>query len=398
MSEGPHAWVGRELVVDVGPVAHGGHCVARHEGRVVFVRHGVPGERVRIRVTEGHEGSRYLRADVIEIERASADRVTTPCPHAGPARCGGCDFQHISLPAQRRLLAAVVSEQLFRLAGLDTTVEVEAVAGDQAGLGWRTRVRFSATPEGGLGLKRHRSHTIEPIARCVIGHPDLPDVREALRAGAGSAKAVVSSSGDRVVVTERADAPEIVENALGRAFRLQAGDFWQVHPGAAEALASAVVEGLEPGEGERCWDLFAGVGLFSAALAPLVGEGGRVIAVDSHGRATRHGRENLADLPQVRWVDDRVNRFVKGRIAQGRLDLVVLDPPRAGAGREIVEAIARQHPRGIAYVACDPASLARDLKTLQLAGYRLDSLRAFDIFPMTHHVECVAICRPDQAS
>jgi tRNA/tmRNA/rRNA uracil-C5-methylase (TrmA/RlmC/RlmD family) len=140
--------------------------------------------------------------------------------------------------------------------------------------------------------------------------------------------------------------------------------------------------------------LYAGVGLFSAVLAGSVGEQGAVVAVESHRRAVAHGRENLGDLAQVRWVAERVERFVRRRIAQGRLDLVVLDPPRSGAGRVVVSATARQRPRAIAYVACDPASLARDVATLSHAGYELGSLRAFDIFPMTHHVECVAILRP----
>jgi tRNA/tmRNA/rRNA uracil-C5-methylase (TrmA/RlmC/RlmD family) len=398
VTDRPESWVGRELVVDVGPIAHGGHCVARHEGRVVFVRHAIPGERVGVIVTEGGEGSRYLRADAVDIVAASPDRVAVPCPHAGPGRCGGCDFQHIGMTRQRELLGDVVREQLTRLAGIERAIEVESVPGDVDGLGWRTRMQFRAAADGGLGLRRHRSHDVEPLDRCLIAHPDLPDARPAFRAGAEQAEAVVSSTGERVIVTDRRQAAEINETAVGRTFRVQAGDFWQVHPGAAGALAAAVLEGLAPGPADRCWDLYAGVGLFSAVLARAVGADGRVVAVESHGRAAAHGRANLADLPQVRWVGDRVDRFVRSRIAQGRLDLVVLDPPRAGAGAAVVSAVARQQPRAIAYVACDPASLARDLATLTEAGYQLDSLRAFDIFPMTHHVECVAICRPRRDS
>jgi tRNA/tmRNA/rRNA uracil-C5-methylase (TrmA/RlmC/RlmD family) len=164
-----------------------------------------------------------------------------------------------------------------------------------------------------------------------------------------------------------------------------------VHPGAAEALAAAVVEGVEPAAGERCWDLYSGVGLFAAALAVQVGHDGSVIAVESRRRASDHARRNLADLPQVRCVADRVDRFVRSRIAQGRLDLVVLDPPRSGAGAKVIQALAKQRPRAIAYVACDPVALARDVATFRHQGYELTSLRAFDIFPMTQHVECVAV-------
>jgi tRNA/tmRNA/rRNA uracil-C5-methylase (TrmA/RlmC/RlmD family) len=393
----PGSWVGRELLVDVGAIAHGGHCVARHEGRVVFVRHAIPDERVRVVVTEGGESSRFVRADAVEVLSSSPDRVAPPCPHAGPGRCGGCDFQHIGLQRQRDLLGRVVSEQLARLAQLERPVVVEPVAGDEQGLGWRTRVRFRSAPTGVPGLRRHRSHQVEPIERCLIAHPLLPDVRQALEGGAESAEAVVTSGGEQVVVTDIRDAPTVFERAAGRTFAVHAGGFWQVHPGAADALAAAVIDGLRPQPGDRCWDLYAGVGLFSAVLAGSVGEQGAVVAVESHRRAVAHGRENLGDLAQVRWVAERVERFVRRRIAQGRLDLVVLDPPRSGAGRVVVSATARQRPRAIAYVACDPASLARDLAILADAGYEIASLRAFDIFPMTHHVECVAILRPRSA-
>ncbi|MBA2446186.1 MAG: class I SAM-dependent RNA methyltransferase [Nocardioidaceae bacterium] len=384
--------IGQELPLDIGAVAHGGHCVARHEGRVIFVRHAIPGERVLARITEGEADSRFLRADAVEVLSRSPDRVQRPCPYAGPELCGGCDFQHVSLPRQRSLLADVVREQLERLAGIDWPVRVEPVPGDVDGLRWRTRVGFVAAANGKPGLRRHRSHDVIPVADCLIGHTELPDVTSALDAGAASAQAVVSGTGERVVVTDPKAAPVVTEQAAGRTWQLHASDFWQVHPGAADALVAAVIDGLQPAAGERCWDLYAGVGLFAGALAERIGLGGAVVAVESHRRAAESARRNLADLSQVRVVTERVDRFARSRIAQGRLDLVVLDPPRAGAGAAAIRGITKRRPRAIAYVACDPAALARDLATLSEGGYELVSLRAFDIFPMTAHVECVAIC------
>lgn len=383
--------VGDHIEVDVGAVAHGGHCVARHHGRVVFVRHAIPGERVRAAITEGHGGSRFLRADAVEILSASVDRVDPPCPYAKPGACGGCDFQHVSLDRQRILLGQVVTEQLRRLAGIDWPVRVEAVPGDLDGLRWRTRMGFTATADGRAGLRKHRSHEVIAVDDCRIASQALPSVAGALAGGAQSAEAVVTATQEQVVLTGEGDGPLVAEEAAGRRWSLHASDFWQVHPGAADTLAAAVVDGLDPVPGERCWDLYSGVGLFSASLAERVGERGSVVAVEFQRCAVEHAWSNLADYPQVRCVQDRVERFVRSRIAQGRLDLVVLDPPRRGAGGEVVRAIARQQPRAIAYVACDPAALARDLATLQRTGYRLTSLRAFDIFPMTHHVECLAI-------
>jgi tRNA/tmRNA/rRNA uracil-C5-methylase (TrmA/RlmC/RlmD family) len=385
--------VGSLVEVDVGPVAHGGHHVARHEGRVIFVRHAIEGERVRVRVTEGAEGARFLRGDAVEVLAASADRVHPPCPYAGPGpdRCGGCDFQHVSLQRQRAMLTQVVTEQLRRLAGVDVDVEVEPVPGDVRGLGWRTRVRWSATNQHQPGLLAHRSSHVVPVDECLIAHPDLPRVVDELASGAESATAVVSSTGEQVVVTDARAAPMITEEAAGRFWRLHSGDFWQVHPGAADVLVEAVLRGAAPQPGERCWDLYAGVGLFTGVLADAVGGSGAVVAVESHRRSVDDLRQNVAETSNVRALRDRVDRFVRSRQAQGRLDVVVMDPPRSGAGRDVVRRIAARKPRVVVYVACDPAALARDVATFRADGFELSGLRAFDIFPMTHHVECVAL-------
>jgi tRNA/tmRNA/rRNA uracil-C5-methylase (TrmA/RlmC/RlmD family) len=388
--------VGERYTVDVGPVAHGGHCVARHEGRVVFVRHAIPGERVVARVTEGEEGSRFLRADAVEVVSASPDRVEPRCPFSGPGRCGGCDFQHVSLPAQRELKAAVVREQLQRLAKLDIEVTVEAVPGDDEGLGWRTRVQFAVDAEGYAGLRRHRSREVVRVDHCPISHPDLPAVLDRVWPGAEAVEAIRSSTGERLVVEERrrevyVEGPEVLhEEVADRTFEVTGSGFWQIHPGAAQALTSAVLEGLDPRPGERALDLYSGVGLFSAFLADRVGPKGAVVAVESDSVAVADADRNLGDLPQVRPVVDRVERALRGGLAGDRFDVVVLDPPRVGAKRDVVEAVAALAPRAVAYVACDPGAFARDVSFFAEQGYRLASLRAFDIFPMTSHVECVA--------
>jgi tRNA/tmRNA/rRNA uracil-C5-methylase (TrmA/RlmC/RlmD family) len=416
---------GERYTLTLGPLAHGGHCVARHEGRVVFVRHGVPGERVVAEVTEGEEVSRFLRADAVEVLDASPDRVRPPCPMARPGGCGGCDFQHVAPPAQRRMLAGVVAEQLQRLAGLDVAVEVEPVAGDDDGLGWRTRVRFATDDQGRLGLRRHRSHDVLPLQDCPIAHPDLPPVLRHRWPGSASVEAVVSGGGQRLVVVEpdrrtaRSPAPpgaeadgvvtttgrrlrgrsSVTEPAGGRRYRVSGGGFWQVHPGAADALTGAALRMLAPRPGETALDLYAGVGLFAGALAARVGRDGSVLAVEGQARAVRDARRNLHDLPQVRLLPGPVHRALRDLTADPGtgVDLVLLDPPRTGARREVVEQVAALRPRALCYVACDPAALARDVATFGQHGYALARLRAFDIFPMTHHVECVALLRPESA-
>jgi tRNA/tmRNA/rRNA uracil-C5-methylase (TrmA/RlmC/RlmD family) len=405
--------------LEVGAIAAGGGCVARvPDGRVVFVRHCLPGERVRARITS--EASSFLRADAIEVLVPSPDRVEPACPHAGPGRCGGCDFQHVDLPAQRRLKEDLVAEQLSRLAGLDLRVEVEEVDGAPGGLGWRTRVAFAVGPEGEIGLHRHRSHDIEPIDHCPIATVGVngADVSSVTWRGARQVEVFASPDGGVPVVLvetgkDRLDglpeidvgiawkgrtlrAPDHVDiDVAGNHFGVRAGVFWQVHPAAGPVLTQTVLDGLGAGPGDRIADLYAGAGLFTVALARVVGSSGTVVAVERSGPAVADLKRNTAGLRQVEIVRaDVTPALVSRRLA--RPDLVVLDPARAGAGRAVLAALVGLDPppRRIAYVSCEPAPFARDLRVTLDAGWTLRSLRAFDLFPMTEHVELVGILEP----
>ncbi|HEX5402133.1 MAG TPA: class I SAM-dependent RNA methyltransferase [Pseudonocardiaceae bacterium] len=405
VDDAPESWLGRRIEVEVGPVAHGGHCVSRVDGRVVFVRHALPGERVVIEVTEDNGGA-FCRADAVDVVTASADRVAAPCALARPAGCGGCDWQHATPAAQRALKAAVVAEQLRRLAGIEWQVTVEELPGGP--LHWRTRLRLAVDPAGHAGLRQHRSHTVLPLDDCPIAVPDLltgvVDRQWPMKA---EIEAVADDSG-RHHVARRDPVPgtkrwrtdwvrggRAVQRAAGRTWQLRADGFWQVHPAAADTFAAVVAEWADTPVGGRAWDLYGGVGLFAAVLAEQVGVTGSVLLVESARSAVADAEANLADLPQVRCLADRVERAVVNGIApDDRPDVVVLDPPRKGAGRAIVDAIAARTPARVVYVACDPAALARDVATFAGHGYRLAQLRAFDAFPMTHHVECVALLVP----
>jgi len=364
---------------------------------VVFVRHALPDEQVVVEITEGDDQSKFLRGDAVEIVEASPDRVEPPCPFSGPHLCGGCDFQHVSVGRQRELKAFVVREQLQRLAGLDVPVVVEPVPGDDDGLGWRTRVQYAVDDGGSAGLRKHRSHQVVRLDVCRIAHPQLPPVTTEDWSGADSVEAIWSNTGEqlRLVTADGElfrDGPKVLhEKANGRAWQVTGSGFWQLHPGAAEALVPAVLEGVAARPGERALDLYSGVGLFAAALAEAVGPCGSVLGVESDELAAGDAARNLADLPQAETRVERVDRALRGDLLLDGADIVVLDPPRTGAKREVVEGIVRQRPRVVAYVACEPASLARDVAIFAEHGYRLTDLRALDLFPMTHHVECVAI-------
>jgi tRNA/tmRNA/rRNA uracil-C5-methylase (TrmA/RlmC/RlmD family) len=431
---------GDVLELTVGEVVHGGWCVARPDdrGQVVFVRHALPGERVRAAITQ--VTAKLARADAVEILTPSPDRVRPPCPHARPGGCGGCDWQHAGLPAQRRLKAAVIGQQLARIAGLDREVTVEPLPGDEdgaaaPGLGWRTRVTFAVGPDGRAGLHKHRSHAIVHVGECPIAHAEVNDVGVTAETWPGAASvqvAVVPETGERGVLvnagrgrsrsgagrsgkslpvtadnaalagphggrTAVAGRGYLTQHAAGRAWRVDLAGFWQVHPAAAGTLAAAVLEALAPRPGDVALDLYCGAGLFAGVLAPEVGPDGRVIAVESDAAAVRDARHNLRQWP---WA--RVHRGdageVLGRLGLSGASLVVLDPPRSGAAPAVIEALTGRPaagpegggPRRIAYVSCDPATLARDLGLLIAGGWTLDALRAFDAFPMTHHVECLA--------
>ena len=430
--------VGDEVTVEVGQVAHGGHFVARHDGRVLFVRHALPGETVVARVTEGGDGDSFLRADAVAVAVASPDRVDPVCRYAHPGGCGGCDFQHVALARQRVLKADVVREQFARLARLDLDAlglqpVVEPVPGDVDGLGWRTRVEFAVSPAGRLGLRQHRSHEVVEVDRCpiaaegvnalVASQDDWLDAAAAtdLTAPVEAVDVVAPGRGAPVAVqvgprgaTGEVPVPLVHEvvHAGGafHDFEVSARGFWQVHPGAASTFADAVLQALQPVAGERALDLYAGVGLFAVALADAVGPTGQVIAVESDPMAVETARQNVGERRNVVVAKARVDDAfgVARRVPRGsrrrspsrrptrlpwlpeRADLVVLDPPRTGAGREVCAAVAALQPRAAAYVACDPAALARDTAYLAEHGYRLRGLRAFDAFPMTHHLECIA--------
>ena len=359
--------VDAEYDVEIERVAHGGHCVARIQEpdgrkRVVFVRHALPGERVRIVIT-GVEKS-FLRADAIDVLTPSPERVDPPCPLAHPDGCGGCDFQHATLPAQRALKAAVISEQFSRLASMDVEVVVEEV---EPTLRWRTRMQYVPLPGGRRGLRKHRSHTIIEVDDCLIA---AADAREPGVLGG----------------------EPITETVLGHTFKVAGDGFWQVHPEAPRLLVETVMAMLAPQPGERALDLYAGVGLFSSFLAEAVGSSGHVTSVEGDRTASRWAAENLRRFDHATVTCAPVERSVAGRVS----DLVVLDPPRTGAKRRVVEAIAALQPRAVAYVACDPAALARDVSYFAEAGYVMSDLRAFDLFPMTHHVECVALLVPSR--
>ncbi|UOE44467.1 class I SAM-dependent RNA methyltransferase [Agromyces larvae] len=408
---------GPELELDVERIAHGGVAVARHEGRVVFVADAIPGERVRAQVTDASR-DRFWRAETLEVLDASPDRrehvwAEASVDRAPEQRAGGAEFGHIRMHRQRALKAEVLQDALARMAGEQREVVVVAVddalapgVDVEAGTGWRTRVRLHVDDEGRVGPYAARSHRVVPVASLPLAATALQGIAplgtrfdgavesvELVAPTGGGASVVVRRAGD-----PREAAPEIVELVGDRRFRLARDGFWQVHRGAAATLTRAVQQAIDPDRFDLAaehLDLYGGVGLLAAAVGDRFGSTLRITSVEADARATEHAGANLADFVGARAVTARVDRFLTelGRSDASRSirgGTIVLDPPRSGAGRDVVAGVAALHPAQVVYVACDPVALARDVATFRDLGYGLEELRAFDLFPNTHHVEAVA--------
>jgi tRNA/tmRNA/rRNA uracil-C5-methylase (TrmA/RlmC/RlmD family) len=383
-----------ELVLDVGAPANGGSCVARHDGRVVFVRYALPGEQVRARVT-GQRGS-YWHAEAVEILESSPDRIPSLCPVAGVDGAGCCDLAFVDPAAARVLKGAVVANQLGRLGDFAWEGSAEPV-GSGAAVGWRTRVQLDIGADGRAGLHRYHSSELVTDLRCAQLPDGMLDGLDGPRWQPGARLHVVlDDDGRRHVRLAAADRQSVtvegasttVQRVGDRVWRLPVTAFWQSHRDAA-AHYSALVGGWLDGSGaRRAWDLYGGAGLFAAALADVVGAHGQVITVDTARSASGAARTALAGLP-VRVVSESVRRFLA---AQTRgADVAVLDPPRAGAGREVISLLAGAGVRQVVHIGCEAASFARDIGLYRAHGFRVAEITVFDAFPLTHHVECFAL-------
>ncbi|MCU1512934.1 MAG: rRNA methyltransferase [Microbacteriaceae bacterium] len=406
-------WLGRDVEIEVTNVAHGGISVGRLDGRVVFVSDAIPGETVLARITEDSKKS-FWRADTVEVLVASAHRREHVWSAASidrdPAdRAGGAEFGHIDLAHQRELKRQVLIDALGRMAHLESDVQVEALPGADDGTGWRTRLRLHVADDGTVGPYAARSHRVIPVT-------DLPLATVEARAiaplgetfsGADHVDIVVPSSGNPYVLrgeprgTGRPKSQRIVERVGDREFRLDVHGFWQVHSHAAETLTTAVQDAIDPelfDARAANQDLYGGVGLLAAAVGDRFGNNLRITTVESDPLATDHAGQNLSEWVGAAAVTGRVEHYLRGLESAAtshereRLSraTVILDPPRSGAGRVVVDQLAALSPAQVVYVACDPVALARDLALFAEKGYALTRLRAFDLFPNTHHVEAVA--------
>jgi tRNA/tmRNA/rRNA uracil-C5-methylase (TrmA/RlmC/RlmD family) len=401
---------GREIEVEATNMAHGGESVARHDGRVVFVADAIPGERVVARVTDDSK-PKFWRADTVRVLEASPDRRPHVWAEAAVDRDpvdrpGGADYGHIDLARQRALKAHVLTDALSRMAKTEREVVVEALPGSTDGTGWRTRERLHVADDGTVGPYAARSHTVVPVADlplAVAAVRELAPLRDSMP-GVGSVTVLAPTVGDGARLVIDAQKPTVIRERVGdREFRVDDTGFWQVHAAAPATLTTAVQDAIDPeifDPKAANLDLYGGVGLLAAAVGDRFGAGVRITTVESDARATEHASENLVEWIGASAITARVDVYVRGlgetsaleraRLAAGT---VVLDPPRSGAGAAVLERLAAVRPAQLVYVACDPVAFARDVAVLAGLGYELAALRAFDLFPHTHHVEAVGTFR-----
>lgn len=393
-----------ETPVRIERPATGGGVGRLSDGRVVFVRHSLPGELVRVGITEST--ANFSRGDAIEVLEPSAERVAAPCSYAHPGGCGGCDLQHASPAAQLSWKTSLVREHLKRIAGVEHDVSITPPPAPARGS--RTRLRCAVNEDGQLCLRGARTHDLVAVESCWIANDAFTPAFGTSWGGAEEVELRAIGDGEPFAVvrrdTHRGTMYELCSllgeplepstqsrvSVHGHYFSVSPRSFWQSHRSAPELLLDAVLSFADVKPDDHVVDLFSGVGLFAVPLAKIVGPGGRVTAVESSPYAVRDARQNGDGLRHLKVREWSVSpRAINDSVGEG--DIVVLDPPRNGLAKGVVDAILRRGARRLVYVSCDAATFSRDLKALMMGGFKFTDLRAFDLFPMTEHVELVAL-------
>lgn len=383
--------IGEILEVQTGGPANGGSVVARHDGRVIFVRYALPGERVRVQITDDRQAS-FWHGAAIEVLDPSPHRIDPICPIAhGSGESGCCDLSFVEPVYLRELKGDVVSQQLARLGKYEWQGVAEQL-GDGDSTGWRTRVRLDVNALGQPGFHRYHSDELVTDLRCAQVVSGLLDGLDEPALGAeGPLHAVMDDQGRRHVLRGRSvvEGEDVAVQKVGdRHWLVPVTAFWQAHRDAANTYSQLVSEWAELEPGMTAWDLYGGVGVFAAALGEAVGTKGRVVSVDTSRPAFRSAKNALGDLRQVSMICGSVRHAPRDL---GKADVAVLDPPRAGAGRDVIGRIAEAGVPRVIHIGCEAAAFARDVGLYLERGYQVRELRLFDAFPLTHHIESFAL-------
>ncbi|MFM1826410.1 MAG: hypothetical protein RLZZ37_1045 [Actinomycetota bacterium] len=378
------------ITLNIEKVAHGGFCVARYENVVIFVRHALPNEKVEAELISMAPGKKSWFAQTVRVINSSKFRRNSPCPYFKNQGCGGCDWMHTSASYQRQLKLEVLIEQLERLGKITQAREIcrmNEVEPEEKN--WRTKVRMIADDQGNLGFRKYKSSDIQVVEKCIIADELINKTLSGIGKQIPADEIELVKNNDEVIVIEKNSKNlTIKRNVNQESFESSGSGFWQVHPKSVEVLTELIEKEIRRMKLDSFLDLYSGVGVFSSVIARAFPQA-RGYALESSKDAAEHAKNNLHSFKHVKTLKQKVEDWIfKNR---EKFDLIVLDPPRSGAGVKVMQSICKKAEEKIIYIACDPASLARDTAVAKDHGWILEKVEVFDFFPMTHHFESVAV-------
>ena len=381
--------IGDTVTVDIGNIANGGHFVSRHNNQIVFVRHGISGEIAIVKITAIN--SKFAFGDAVEILKSSKDRVEAPCQYSHPEGCGGCDFQHINPIAQSDLKKKVIQEQFKRITKIE--VDPELISTEPLnGLNWRSRLNLAISENGNVGLHAYRSNKIIEIKKCSIALEKINNLEVFTKKWDQKDNIKISySSEDDISISQLGQkisgSENLKENVEGNKYTISPQSFWQSHKNAPKLLLQHVIKLAEIKKGQIICDLYGGAGLFTLPLSKLIGEKGEVHLIERDDTCIQDANKMFSSIKNIFIHHGKVEQKL-GSVK--KIDTIILDPPRNGVSKQVINQIIEKKPKLIIYVSCNPSTLARDSKVLLNNNYKLNKIIGLDLFPMTHHIECVA--------
>ena len=381
--------VGDIITLDIGTIANGGHFIARHNDQIIFVRHSITGEKANVKITAVN--SKFAFGDAVEILKKSKDRVNAPCKYSHPEGCGGCDFQHIDLKTQLNFKKIVIQDQFKRIAKIDINPDLIS-ADSNNGLNWRSRLNLGISENKKLGLRSHKSNNIIEIDECLIALKEINNLDVFNKHWENNDNIKISCSSENDINISHlgkkiSGSDKLKEVVKDNKFNISPQSFWQSHKNAPGIILEQVLKFANIKKGERVCDLYGGVGLFTLPISKIIGENGEVHLIETNRTCIDDANEMFADLKNIFTHHGTVEQKL-GSVK--KIDTIILDPPRNGISKQVINQMIEKKPHTIVYVSCNPSTLARDTKILLNNKYALTNVVGLDLFPMTHHVECVA--------
>ena len=381
--------IGEILTLDIGNIANGGHFVARHDNQIIFVRHAISGETAKVKVTAIN--SRFAFGDAVEILKPSKDRISPPCKYSHPEGCGGCDFQHINYNVQSDLKKEVLKDQFKRITKIDILPEI-ITANPFNGLHWRSRLNLAISENKKVGLRAHKSNNVIEIDECLIALKEINksdifianwDSKENLNISCSSTNQINISQFNKSIIGP----DKLTENVDKNEYTISPKSFWQSHINAPSLLLQQVIKDADIQQDQIVCDLYGGVGLFTLPISKLIGKNGQIHLIEMNDTCIEDANIMFEHIDNIYIHHGTVEQKL-GSVK--KIDTIILDPPRNGVSKQVINQIIEKKPNTIIYVSCNPSTLARDSKILLDNKYSLSNIVGFDLFPMTHHIESVA--------